>query len=120
MTIANFFICILCAAAVTAGQILMKVAGNSWGEANTFFNYRTMFWTFLAFSIYAGSSVVWLYVLRQIPLSQAYPLMSLTFLLVPIASAIVFSETYSWINVVSSLVIMFGISINAISRHSMQ
>lgn len=40
----------------------------------------------LWFSCYVIATVLWLVVLRMIPLSQAYPVLGLTFALVPLAS----------------------------------
>jgi multidrug transporter EmrE-like cation transporter len=113
----NILICLGCAIAVAAGQVLMKVASVSWNETNALFNIRTLSWLVLAFSVYGVSSLVWIYVLRHVPLSQAYPLMSITFLLVPLASALFFSEKFDWINVASSTLIMAGISLNSLARH---
>jgi len=113
---ANILICLGCAVAVASGQVLMKVASSSWNESGLL-TLRTLSWLFFAFSVYGFSSLVWIYVLRHVPLSQAYPFMSITFLLVPLASAIFFSERFDWINVASSVLIMAGISLASIARH---
>ena len=115
MNQANILVCIGCAVAVATGQVLMKVASSSWNE-HGMLAIRTLSWLFLAFSVYGVSSLVWIYVLRNVPLSQAYPFMSITFLLVPIASALFFSEKFDWLNVGSSVLIMAGISLSAIAR----
>jgi drug/metabolite transporter (DMT)-like permease len=113
----NILVCIGCAVAVAAGQVLMKVASSSWNESGLLAT-RTLSWLLLAFSVYGISSLVWIYVLRHVPLSQAYPLMSITFLLVPIAGALFFAEKFDWINIGSSLLIMAGISLASFARSS--
>lgn len=118
MNLSNVFICIGCAVAVASGQVLMKVASLSWNETGGLFNIRTLSWLATAFAVYGISSLVWIYVLRHIPLSQAYPFISITFLLVPIASALFFSERFDWINVASAMLIMAGISLNSFVRQS--
>jgi len=113
---ANMLICLGCAIAVASGQILMKVASSSWNDSGLL-TVRTLSWLFFAFAVYGLSSLVWIYVLRNVPLSQAYPFMSITFVLVPVASAIFFSERFDWMNVASSALIMAGISLASLSRH---
>lgn len=118
MNLSNVFICIGCAVAVASGQVLMKVASLSWNETGGLFNIRTLSWLATAFAVYGVSSLVWIYVLRHIPLSQAYPFISITFLLVPIASAVFFSERFDWVNVASAMLIMAGISLSSFVRQS--
>lgn len=113
----NILICLGCAVAVAAGQVLMKVASVSLNETDSLFNPRTFSWLVFAFAVYGVSSLVWIYVLKHVPLSQAYPLISITFLLVPIASALFFSEKFDWVNVASSALIMAGISLNSLARN---
>lgn len=116
MNLSNVFICIGCAFAVASGQVLMKVASLSWNEMGGLFNVRTLSWLVTAFAVYGLSSLVWIYVLRHIPLSQAYPFLSITFLLVPIASAVFFSEKFDWVNVASAVLIVAGVSLNSFVR----
>jgi len=118
MNLSNVFICIGCAFAVASGQVLMKVASLSWNEMGGLFNIRTLSWLVTAFAVYGLSSLVWIYVLRHIPLSQAYPFLSITFLLVPIASAVFFSEKFDWVNVASAVLIVAGVSLNSFVRQN--
>jgi drug/metabolite transporter (DMT)-like permease len=46
----------------------------------------------LSLILYAGSTVLWVDVLRVLPLSRAYMVMSSAVVLVPLASALVFGE----------------------------
>ena len=59
---------------------------------------------------WAASTVCWLYVLRVAPLSRAYGLTSLTFVLIPLASVYVFGEQFRRIHVIGTLFIMIGIA----------
>jgi len=50
-------------------------------------------WQFiLALSFYALSTLCWVLLLRQMPLSRAYPFMALSFAILPILSFLVFNE----------------------------
>lgn len=57
-----------------------------------------------------ASTVCWLYVLRVAPLSIAYGLTSLTYVLIPLASIYVFGEQIRRLHVVGLVLIISGIA----------
>ena len=57
-----------------------------------------------------ASTVCWLYVLRVAPLSRAYGLTSLTYVLVFIASVLLFGEQVRRLHVVGTVLIVIGIA----------
>ena len=57
-----------------------------------------------------ASTVCWLYVLRVAPLSRAYGLTSLTYVLVLVASVFVFGEQVRRLHVVGTILIIIGIA----------
>jgi multidrug transporter EmrE-like cation transporter len=59
---------------------------------------------------WAASTVCWLYVLRVAPLSRAYLLSSLTYVLVPLAGVYVFSEHLRRLHVVGMTLILAGVA----------
>ncbi len=58
---------------------------------------------------WAASTLCWLYVLRVAPLSRAYGLTSLTYLLIPLASVYVFGEQVRRLHVVGMVLIVMGV-----------
>ena len=58
---------------------------------------------------WAASTLCWLYVLRVAPLSRAYGLSSLTYLLIPLASVYVFGEQVRRLHVVGMVLIVMGV-----------
>ena len=56
-----------------------------------------------------ASTLCWLYVLRVAPLSRAYGLSSLTYLLIPLASIYVFGEQVRRLHVVGMVLIVMGV-----------
>jgi drug/metabolite transporter (DMT)-like permease len=58
---------------------------------------------------WAASTLCWLYVLRVAPLSRAYGLTSLTYVLIPVASVYVFGEQVRHLHVVGIILITMGI-----------
>jgi multidrug transporter EmrE-like cation transporter len=57
-----------------------------------------------------ASTLCWLYVLRVAPLSRAYGLTSLTYVLVFLASVFLFGEQVRRVHVVGTLLIVVGIA----------
>ena len=59
---------------------------------------------------WAASTLCWLYVLRVAPLSRAYGLSSLTYLLIPLASVYVFGEQIRRPHSVGMVLIILGVA----------
>lgn len=59
---------------------------------------------------WAASTVCWLYVLRAAPLSRAYGLTSLTYVLVPLAGVVVFGEPFRRLHGVGTALILLGVA----------
>jgi multidrug transporter EmrE-like cation transporter len=59
---------------------------------------------------WAASTLCWLYVLRVAPLSRAYGLSSLTYVLVPLASVYVFGEQLRRLHGVGTVLIIMGVA----------
>ena len=84
--------------AVTAnavGQILFKLSADRIRDASDgiLTAYFTSPYIWCAVAFYFGASVVWVWVLQWLPISTAYPVMSLVFVLVPLAGIYLFQET---------------------------
>ncbi len=59
---------------------------------------------------WTASTLCWLYVLRVAPLSRAYGLTSLTYLLIPLASVYVFGEQVRRLHGVGMVLIVMGVA----------
>jgi drug/metabolite transporter (DMT)-like permease len=59
---------------------------------------------------WAASTVCWLYVLRVTPLSRAYLLSSLTYVLIPLASIYVFGEQLRRLHALGMVLIIVGVA----------
>jgi drug/metabolite transporter (DMT)-like permease len=96
----------------TAGQILFKAARSSQPDASLLALFlRLEVWAGLI--IYGLSALCWLWVLSRVQLSFAYPILALTFPLVVILSALLFSEPVSPMHWAGVGVIMVGVSLLA-------
>jgi undecaprenyl phosphate-alpha-L-ara4N flippase subunit ArnF len=96
-----------------AGQLLLKSgAGRLAGLGRVEFllaAFRDVH-VVLGLVAWAASTVCWLYVLRVAPLSRAYGLTSLTYVLVLLASVSLFGEQVRRLHVVGTVLIVVGIA----------
>ena len=70
---------------VTISELLLKKGAVAGGLGSG--------WTWLGITTYIMSFISWLYVLRRLPLSVAYPLISVVHLLVPLGAWLLLGET---------------------------
>jgi len=56
------------------------------------------------------STMLWIWVLRVVPLGIAYPFMALAFLIVPILAASMLGEPFGWKNVMGGVLIVTGVA----------
>jgi len=92
---------------LSGGQVLLKLALQQLGKFEwswAYFKSVLTDWWLLACGISFGfATVLWLYILKKFPFSQAYPLTSLSFVFGMIAAWLVFGESIPisrWIGLV--------------------
>lgn len=79
---------------IAMGQVLFKLASNSAGE----FSLRGLLVLathpvlIAALALYGFGTIVWIYVLKSVPLTIAYSFMGLTFCFVPLLAQVFFGE----------------------------
>ena len=80
---------------IAVGQLLFKQTAQSVGAPQglgwlLLLARSSSFW--LAIVLYAGSTLLWLKILAGMPLSRAYPVVALSFVVVPLMGWMVFHE----------------------------
>ena len=71
------------------------------------------------FMLYAASSLLWLAILRSVPLSLAYPTIALSYVIVTFLSWSLFGESVNWISVTGLFFICCGVTLVGIGlRHA--
>lgn len=70
-------------------------------------------WAIGGIVLYAVSALFWLIVLSRVPLSVAYPIVAVGYVVVVIYSRLVFREEVSWIAWVGLALIVIGVAITA-------
>lgn len=95
-----------------AGQFLLKqgimaqeLSFNFLSIIKAFFSVKV----FSGFFLYGISSVFWLFVLKKIPLSVAYPSLSLTYIFIVILSVFILKEPFSVQKIFGVLFIFIGV-----------
>lgn len=101
-----------CMAALAAGQVLFKLSARHVAGAGGMAAFTQLFsypWFLLCLALYGGATLLWVWILRKVPLTAAYPFYALTFLLVPLLGTLFLGErvdTNYWLGVA---LIMAGI-----------
>jgi drug/metabolite transporter (DMT)-like permease len=105
---------LLCVLLIAVGQMLFKVAaahwridGWSWATARGFLSPAMV----LALFLYGLTTILWVLILRAVPLSAAFPIYALVFILVPIAAHFLLGEPWSWNTLVGGAIIILGVII---------
>ena len=114
---ANQILAVLfCVSLISLGQLLFKHVGLLSAAAPTGLSVRTAVFGVLALGIYGLATLIWIYLLRSIPLSKAYPFMALSFVLVPLGAVLFFAEDLTSPYLSGLVLIIAGIFV--ISRYS--
>ncbi|MBI3524590.1 MAG: EamA family transporter [Betaproteobacteria bacterium] len=87
-------VAVLCVLGLAIGQILFKASAASLALTGSFFSPKTAVTLLAAMSLYAVTSIAWVWVLQKTELGRVYPLMALAFVLVPLGSHIFFGERF--------------------------
>ena len=110
----SLLLTLLCVLLIAAGQLLFKAAagqwridGWSWSTVRSFLSPVML----IALVIYAAATLLWVFVLRTVPLSSAYALFSLAFLIVPVLARIFLGEAISTNTLVGGAIIVVGVVI---------
>jgi len=96
---------------ISAGQILFKLTSARAGAVDLAGLLAILVDPYLiaAFAIYGFGTVVWVYVLKSVPLTVAYPFMALTFCLVPLLAWGLLGESLSLRYAVGAALIIAGL-----------
>lgn len=105
---------LLCATPVmiASGQVLFKMTSEKLAVTGAPF-YTALFNPvfILALAIYGTATLLWIYVLKTVPLAYAYSFMAMTFVLVPLMAAFWVGETLTLRYAVGAACIIAGLLI---------
>lgn len=97
---------------LVSGQVFLKLALQVMGkfEATTkFFLAQLTNWWWLGCGLcYLAATVLWMYIVKNYPFSQSYPMISISYVLGMIAAIVVFHEDVTATRWIGVLLIMGG------------
>jgi undecaprenyl phosphate-alpha-L-ara4N flippase subunit ArnE len=98
---------------IAGGQVLFKLTSRDVGDFNVGGVYRMLLNPYLlsALALYGLGTVVWIHVLKIVPLTIAYSFMALTFCIVPVLAHFLLNEPITWKYGFGALLIMGGMLI---------
>ena len=102
-------VAVLCVIGLAIGQILFKASATSLVQTGSFFAFKTASILIAAMTLYAITSIAWVWVLQKVELGRVYPLMALAFILVPLGSHLIFGERFQPQYFGGVVLIMMGI-----------
>jgi len=95
---------------IAIGQVLFKMTSEKLVANDAPFHtalYNPVF--ILALGIYGGATLLWIYVLKTVPLSYAYSFMALTFVAVPLLAIAFLGETVNLKYAIGAALIISGL-----------
>ena len=93
MSALQLLLVLACVALIACGQVLFKVVALlSTASAHPWSDPKTLSIGIASLALYGFATLLWIWLLRSVPLAKAYPFMALSFVLVPAAGILFFDE----------------------------
>ena len=95
---------------IASGQVLFKLTSRTAGSANLQGLMQLALNPILisALALYGIGTIIWIFVLKSVPLTIAYSFMALTFCIVPVLAASFLGETLTLRYAIGAALIMAG------------
>lgn len=110
----GYWLIILCVVFEISLELCFKLAANHAKEADDEFIValkQPIAW--LGIMLWLMETICWLYALHQVPLHIAFPFISLTYIGIPLASALFLKEKLNKKHIIASVLITAGVIIIA-------
>ena len=117
LTLRGLVIVLACVLMIAIGQILFKAAAGQWRvQGWSWDSVRSLLSPALvvALVIYAAATVMWVFALRSVPLSVAYPLFALTYVVVPLLAYAAHGEPLTGKAFVGAAIIIVGVIVSVL------
>jgi drug/metabolite transporter (DMT)-like permease len=104
-----------CVVVMTLGQVLFKQVAINYNKVGNLFDISVVGLLLVAGSMYVASTGLWVWALRSVEISKAYPYFSLGFVFVPLLGALLFGEVLTLRYGLGMLLIVIGVSLTSTS-----
>lgn len=101
---------------MTLGQLLFKATAMAWQLHGSPLALPVVWRLALALALYGTATIAWIWVLQKVPLSVAYPVVALSFVLVPLGARFLFGEPIGIRYMAGTAFIIVGIAIATTAR----
>lgn len=112
MPLRSILLTLFCVLLIAVGQLLFKSAATQWKVDGWSWTTVTGFLSpvmLVALFVYGLATLLWVYVLRTVPLASAYALFSLAFLIVPLLAHFALGERISANMLIGGAIIVVGV-----------
>ena len=109
MTLAQLAMAFLCMLMISFGQIMFKITSSILVSVGTWWHPRVALAVCAAGVIYILATLLWINLLREVDLSKAYPVMSMSFIVVPLVSVWIFGERLSPFFIMGMILVLGGL-----------
>ena len=103
-------IILACVVVMTIGQVLFKQVANNYNKVGTVYDISVIGILVVAGAMYLTSSGLWVWALRYVEISKAYPYFALGFVFVPLLGAWMFGEVLTLRYGLGVLLIVVGVA----------
>jgi drug/metabolite transporter (DMT)-like permease len=112
MTVVQLALTLLCVAAIAGGQLLFKLAARAAAASSAGFPWDVLNgWLIAALAVYAAATLLWVWLLKSLPLNVAYPFVGLAFVIVPVLAAFMLGEALDWRHLGGGVLIAAGVAV---------
>lgn len=120
MTFNNFLLILLNTIVLVSGQFLFKFGLQSKNASfESIVSIIKMFispYIISGLGLYGLATVLWLFILTKVPLSVAYPIQSIAYVLAVVGAYFVFNEPLTVSKILGCIIIMIGVSLIGFSN----
>lgn len=102
---------VVCVAVISVGQLLFKLASAHLDFRRPFADLKGLAILALALALYGSATLLWVAALRNAPLSRLYPVMALSFVLVPLGGLALLREPVSLQYWAGAALIIAGVAV---------
>ena len=116
MSITNFLLVLANAGLLIAGQFCWKLGVESRKVQSLVDSLHLLYTPMVALGLilYGLATVLWLYILSRVPISVAYPIQSVAYVIGVIGAHYLFKESLTIWKIVGCLLIIAGVSLIAV------
>lgn len=112
MSALMYLVLLSCVFGLAVGNLLLKkTASTIVTIPQDIFGLVFNPWFYSAVVVYGGSTLLWVMILRKIPLGLAYPMFALGFIIVPVLDYFMFKEPLRLTTLIGGAVIVLGVMI---------